>query len=115
MATGKGFWDGVENRWTVVYKIDVLAALKAAGYPSTRLRDDKIIGQATIQRLRKGDFVSWDVLADLCFLLHCDLSDIIECRTDSGEVASSNPALVQFPPKVAQRERNTVKKDTEQN
>ena len=40
------------------YKMDVLAALKAAGYSSTRIRNEKLIGQATLQQLRHGEIVS---------------------------------------------------------
>lgn len=99
MSDSVKFWDSVPVRWSVVYKIDVLDALKAAGYNSTRIRKENIIGQATVQRLRKGDFVSWDILADLCYLLKCDLSDIIVCRTETGEPAKSNTELEnQFPP-----------------
>ncbi len=60
------------------YKIDVLAALKAAGYSTTRLRNEKLIGQATIQRLRHQQSVSYDVLALLCKLLNCQPGDILE-------------------------------------
>ena len=32
----------------VGYKIDILAALKAAGYSSTRIRNEKLMGQAAV-------------------------------------------------------------------
>lgn len=41
------------------YKIDVLAALKDKGYTSTKIRNEKIIGQATLQRLRHKQSVSF--------------------------------------------------------
>ena len=48
------------------YKINILLELKKAGYPSTRLRQEKIIGESTIQKLRTGntsinlgDLVEW--------------------------------------------------------
>lgn len=59
------------------YKIDVLAALKEHGYPTTRLRKEKLIGEATIQRLRHKQSVSFDVLSKLCDLLECDVGDIL--------------------------------------
>ena len=62
----------------VRYKIDILAALKEKGYPSTRLRNEKIIGEATIQRLRHKKSVSYEVLAKLCELLECQPGDLLE-------------------------------------
>lgn len=106
-----GFWETRPLRWSVVWKVDVLAALKEAGYKPIRLRDEKIIGSATVQRMRKGEFVSWDVLADLCYLLNCNVSDLIECRTETGEVASSNSNLVQFPAKFEYKIRETKIKE----
>ena len=38
----------------IQYKADVLALLKAAGYPSTRIRAEKLLGQSYVQQLRKG-------------------------------------------------------------
>ena len=54
------------------YKIDVLDALKKKGYTSTK------IGQATLQRLRHKQSVSFDVLSKLCEILECDVGDILE-------------------------------------
>ncbi len=62
----------------VQYKIDVIAALKEAGYSSTRIRKEKLIGEATMQRLRHKQSVSYDVLAKLCELLNCQPGDILE-------------------------------------
>ena len=60
------------------YKIDVLDALKEKGYTSTKIRNEKIIGQATLQRLRHKQSVSFDVLSKLCEILECDVGDILE-------------------------------------
>ena len=62
----------------VRYKIDVMAALKDAGYSSTRLRREKLIGEATMQRLRHKQWVSYEVLAVICKLLNCQPGDILE-------------------------------------
>lgn len=61
----------------IKYKIDVLATLKEKGYPTTRLRKEKLIGEATIQRLRHKQSVSFDILSKLCNLLECDIGDIL--------------------------------------
>ena len=36
------------------YKVDVMAALKEKGYSSTRIREEKLIGQAYLQQIRHG-------------------------------------------------------------
>lgn len=61
----------------VIYKIDVLEKLKDKGFTTYRLRKEKIIGEATIQRLREKKSVSFEVLSLLCELLECDLDYII--------------------------------------
>jgi 4-hydroxy-tetrahydrodipicolinate reductase len=43
----------------IVYKIDVLKALKEAGYNTSRLRKDKIMGEATIQKIRENAFFTF--------------------------------------------------------
>ena len=60
------------------FKIDVLAALKDAGYSSARIRKDKLMGEATLQQLRHGVLVSWKTMETLCRLLNCQPGDIIE-------------------------------------
>lgn len=70
---------------SIQYKIDILKALKEAGYSSTRLRKEKIIGEATIQRLRHKQSVSFDVLSKLCDLLNCQIEDILIYRKDKAE------------------------------
>ena len=62
---------------SVEYKINVMQALKEAGYSSTRLRNEKIIGEATMQRLRHKQSVSYEVLGKLCELLQCQIGDIL--------------------------------------
>ena len=62
----------------VGYKIDVLAALKAAGYSSTRIRNERLMGQATLQQLRHGELVSWLNISTICKLLDCQPGDILE-------------------------------------
>ena len=60
------------------YKIDILAALKEAGYTTYKLRQDKTFGERTIQQFRDGVPVSWASLGKVCELLHCQPGDIVE-------------------------------------
>lgn len=65
------------------FKINILKALKANGYTTTRLRKEKILGEYTIQSLRKGDGVSWSSIESLCALLKCQPGDILEYEEEA--------------------------------
>lgn len=76
----------------IIYKKDVLAALKEAGYSTYKIRQDRIFGQATLQAIRTGELVSWENMARLCQLLKCQPGDLLEyqdapsgLRTDAGQ------------------------------
>ena len=60
------------------YKVDILAELKKHGYTSTRIREEKLIGQSYLQQLRHGELVSWKILDKICALLECQPGDLIE-------------------------------------
>lgn len=62
----------------IKYKIDVIAALKAAGYSTYKIRKEKIISQSTLQKFRNGEIVNADNMALICKLLKCQPGDIIE-------------------------------------
>ena len=64
------------------YKVDVMAALKAAGYNTNRIRKDKIMGEAMLQKLRSGQMISWATLDTICGLLDCQPGDLIEFVKD---------------------------------
>ncbi len=66
------------------YKIDIMAALKEKGYPSTRIRDEKLIGQSYLQQIRHGELVSWKTIDTICKLLECQPGDIIEYIPDDA-------------------------------
>lgn len=60
------------------YKIDILAALKEAGYNTTRLRKEKLLSEGMIQSLREGKYISLQNLSKICELLDCQPGDLIE-------------------------------------
>lgn len=62
------------------YKIDVLEALKAAGYSSTKLRNEKLMGESYMTQLRHGKLVSWATIETICRLLDCQPGDILEYK-----------------------------------
>lgn len=69
----------------IVYKIDVLAALKVAGYSTYKLRKEKIFGEATIQQIREGKMVAIPNINTLCEYLNCQPGDIMEYVPDKKE------------------------------
>lgn len=66
----------------LVYKFDVLAALKEEGYNTTRILKENIIGQASMQALREGRMVGIKTLDKLCKLLDMQPGNIIKYRED---------------------------------
>lgn len=64
------------------YKIDVLEALKNSSYTSYRLRKEKLIGEAQIQKIRENEIVSKETLNTICKLLKCQPGDLIEYIDD---------------------------------
>lgn len=71
------------NRLPIKYKMDVLSALKSAGYSSYRIRNDKLLGEATLQKIRRGELVSWENISTICKLLKCQPGDIVEYQPDN--------------------------------
>lgn len=67
------------------YKIDIMAELKNKGYSSTRIREEKLIGQSYLQQIRHGELVSWKTIDTLCSLLGCQVGDLVEYVKTSDE------------------------------
>ncbi len=66
------------------YKIDILQSLKAVGYNTSVLRKEKLMGEATIQKLRKGELISWANINTICSLLNCQPGDLMEYVPDEN-------------------------------
>lgn len=62
----------------IIYKIDILAALKDAGYNTNRLRKEKLLSEGVIQSLREGKYVALQNIDKICGLLKCQPADLIE-------------------------------------
>jgi putative transcriptional regulator len=60
------------------YRIDILDELSKRGYTPTKLRNDKILSQATLQSIREGRGITTNTINILCLILKCQPSDIIE-------------------------------------
>lgn len=66
----------------IVYKIDILKSLKEKGYNTNYLRINKVLSQATIQSIRKKEYISLSTIDLLCSMLNCGIDDIIEYVPD---------------------------------
>jgi putative transcriptional regulator len=60
-----------------IYKIDILKALADKGFPSTRLRKEKILSEVTMQNIRHSKGITTDTINIICIILRCQPSDII--------------------------------------
>lgn len=60
------------------YKIDVLSALKVAGYTTSRLRKEKVLSESTIQKIRKGEVVGIIAIERICEVLNLQPGDILK-------------------------------------
>ena len=66
----------------VIYKVDVLEKLRLHGYTTYKIRKDKLLSESTVQKLRKGEGVSWENISTLCALLDCQPGDIMKYVPD---------------------------------
>lgn len=66
----------------LVYKLDILAALKNNGYTTYRIKKEKVLSESTLQKFRHKEGISWSNLDTLCSLLNCQPGDIIAYTPD---------------------------------
>ena len=48
----------------------------------TQLREAVMLSSSTIAKLTRNEYVALDVLVRICFVLNCDIGDIIEIKRD---------------------------------
>ena len=66
----------------IQYKIDIIAALKAAGYNTNKLRKEKLLAEGVLQALRENRYISLQNVSKICELLQCQPADLIEYVED---------------------------------
>ena len=64
-------------------KYNILEKLKEAGYSTTKLRSENLIGQGTLTRIRRGESVSTNVIDTACRLTGCKVEELIEYVEDA--------------------------------
>ncbi len=62
----------------IQYKMDILNALKEAGYNTNRLRKEQLLSEGVIQSLRQGKYIALQNIDKICSLLKCQPGDLIE-------------------------------------
>ena len=68
----------------IVYKTDILSALKEAGYNTNRIRKEKLLSEGVLQSLRSQKYISMENLARVCALLDCQPGDLIAFSRDEA-------------------------------
>lgn len=70
---------------SITYKLDILAALKEAGYNTNRLRKEKLLSEGVIQTLRENKYISLQNVSKICELLNCQPGDLLEYVREAPE------------------------------
>ena len=68
----------------IKYKLDILAALKDAGYNTNKLRKEKLLSEGVLQALREEKYISLQNVAKICELLNCQPGDLLEYDATPG-------------------------------
>lgn len=69
----------------IVYKMNVMERLRLAGYSTYRLRNEKLLGEVAIQKLRDGKMITLNNLDTICRLLRCQPGDIVGYLRDEKD------------------------------
>ena len=76
----------------LVYKFNVLEALKEAGYNTIRIRREHLLSEKTMQDIRTGKMIGSKSLDTLCRLLDMQPGNIIKyIEIENNRMASADP------------------------
>ena len=67
------------------YKQNILEMLKSKGYSTYRIKKEKIFNETQVQCLREDRLLTQENLNKLCFLLNCNIGDILEYIPDNND------------------------------
>lgn len=74
----------------VKYKINVISALKEAGYNTNTIRTQHLLSEGTLQSLRNGKYISMSAIEKICNLLNCQPGDLMEFVPDNSGTDSTS-------------------------
>ena len=61
------------------YKVNILEKLKETGYSSYRLRQEKVLSEGTLQKMRSGNIaITMESLGVVCDILRCQPGELVE-------------------------------------
>ena len=61
------------------YRTNILKELKDAGYSSYRLRQEKVLSEGTLQKMRSGNIaITVESLGVVCDILHCQPGELLD-------------------------------------
>lgn len=72
------------------FKVNILEELKNAGYNTSKIRNEGLLSQSTLQKLRDGGQLSWSNIETICRLLECQPGDILEYIPDDPNKPESD-------------------------
>ena len=77
------------------YKVNLQQELKEAGYSTYRLRQEKILPESTLQKLRTGNTaITLDSFNTICNILQCQPGDILEWIPEDSTAGSAQSGTV---------------------
>ena len=68
----------------IVYKVNIIEALKAKGYNTNRKKKKKLLSEGVLQSLRTNKYISMDILSKICGMLDCQPADLIAYEKGDG-------------------------------
>ena len=66
------------------YKLDIVQRLGEKGYNPRKIRNDRILAESTMTKLRRKQPISWENIDTICCLLRCQPGDLLEWIDDDG-------------------------------
>ena len=66
------------------YKFDIIQRLGEKGYNPRKIRNDRILAESTMTKLRRKQPISWENIDTICCLLQCQPGDLLEWIDDDG-------------------------------
>lgn len=66
------------------YKLDIVQRLGEIGYNPRKIRNDRVLAESTMTKLRRKQPISWENIDTICRLLQCQPGDLLEWVEDDG-------------------------------
>lgn len=75
-------------RYKYEFKNELLPKLNEKGYSTVKIREQGLLSQSTLQKLRDKEGIDWKNIETLCYMLDCQPGDLIEFeKTEEDDIA----------------------------